>query len=152
MTNLAYSLCPVEDTDLPLWLETKKACYKRYVDQYYGGWIEAQQIQLNTKTFHNASKLTYFRKIVLNNRTVGFLGYDEKSDRIDSITIHMLEEARNHGVGSAFLNQIIALCGNTGKHASLKVFKTNPARRLYERNGFKVYGETDSHYLMEYTP
>lgn len=31
----------------------------------------------------------------------------------------------------------------------LRVLKVNPARRLYERLGFKVVEEADTHYLME---
>jgi hypothetical protein len=31
----------------------------------------------------------------------------------------------------------------------LQVLKVNPARRLYERLGLTVIGETDTHYLMQ---
>ena len=30
----------------------------------------------------------------------------------------------------------------------LRVLQANPVRRLYERHGFAVVGETDSHFLM----
>jgi ribosomal protein S18 acetylase RimI-like enzyme len=31
---------------------------------------------------------------------------------------------------------------------TLQVLKVNPARRLYERLGFRVTGETPTHFLM----
>ena len=35
------------------------------------------------------------------------------------------------------------------KSSYLQVFKSNPAKYLYERLGFTVYGETETHYQME---
>ena len=143
---------PASDADLPAWLETKKACYRTYVDEYYGGWIDDVQIQLNTTAFANALTLTFFRKIVLNGETVGFLGFDEKEDRIDGVTIHMYESMRNHGIGSHYLRELTSRSTNTSKPVYLKVFKSNPAKDLYNRFSFCVYDETDSHYLMRFCP
>jgi len=142
----------VLSSDLTAWIDTKKACYKEYVDQYYGGWVDEIQAELNTATFKKAMQMSYFRKITIGGETVGFQGYDELPDSIAGITIHMYEPARNHGIGSGFLRKVIALSQSTGKPAHLKVFKTNPAQRLYRRFGFAVYDETESHYLMEYRP
>lgn len=142
----------VASTDLAAWIDTKKACYKEYVDQYYGGWKDDQQEKLNSITFEKSMQMHYFKKITLNGSTVGFMGYDEQEDRITGITIHMYEHARNQGVGSRFLRQIIHRCNETGKSAYLKVFKTNPAQHLYSRFGFTVYDQTESHLLMKYTP
>ena len=36
-----------------------------------------------------------------------------------------------------------------GIRTILQVFKDNPAKKLYEQLGFKVYGETETHYQME---
>lgn len=36
-----------------------------------------------------------------------------------------------------------------GIRTILQVFKGNPAKTLYEELGFKVYGETETHYQME---
>jgi ribosomal protein S18 acetylase RimI-like enzyme len=30
----------------------------------------------------------------------------------------------------------------------LRVLRTNPARELYERLGFRIYGTTETHHLM----
>ena len=36
-----------------------------------------------------------------------------------------------------------------GIRTILQVFKDNSAKHLYERLGFKVYGENETHYQME---
>jgi len=150
MRNPEIRLERVEKSDLSAWIDTKKACYQEYVDQYYGGWDDAVQAQLNTSSFESALRMNFFRKVVFGGETVGFMGFNELPDRIAGITVHLYAHARNHGIGSNFLEQITELSRRSGKPAYLKVFKTNPARRLYERFGFGVYGETDSHFLMSY--
>lgn len=143
-----FMLEVVTSSDLPKWLDSKRECYKDYVDQYYGGWFDDVQVRLNKSSFDKARKMSYFRKIVLNGETAGFCGYDVQQDKIVDVTIHMYEFARNKGIGSSFLYHLTECSCTAGKPAYLKVFKTNPAKRLYERFGFTIYGETDSHYLM----
>lgn len=150
MNTQEIRLEAVAHADLPAWIDTKKACYKNYVDQYYGGWVDDIQAKRNTATFEKSLSMTYFRKITIGGSTVGFLGYDEQRDRITGITVHMYAHARNLGIGSGFLAQITERSRITGKPAYLKVFKSNPARILYERFGFRVYNETESHLLMKY--
>lgn len=134
--------------DLSAWLETKKECYHAYVDTYYGGWVDEMQTQLNTVSFAKALDLTCFRKIIHNDMTAGFLGYNVLPDRIADVTIHMRESTRNMGIGSCFLHFLTDLSRKSGKPIYLKVFKTNPARHLYARFGFLIYENTESHFLM----
>lgn len=142
----------VSADDLFAWLETKKECYRAYVDEYYGGWIDEMQIQLNTASFAKALGLTCFRKIIHNNATVGFFGYRVLPDRIADVTIHMCESSRNKGIGSCFLHFLTDVSRKSGKPIYLKVFKTNPARHLYARFGFHIYAETESHFQMIFDP
>lgn len=149
---MTFSFEIVSENDLAAWIDSKRACYKNYVDQYYGGWNDDVQTQLNTNSFVKAQEMAVFRRIVVADQTVGFCGYDIKPDRIDGITIHMYEHIRNHGIGSYFLRQVMEQSNACMIPAHLKVFKTNPARKLYERFGFCVYDESDSHYFMKYVP
>lgn len=142
----------VAPDDLITWLESKKECYRSYVDQYYGGRIDDVQNRLNTKSFTDACAMSFFRKITLEGETVGFFGYNETQDRIDRVTIHMYEHARNHGIGSYFLHELTELSKSSGKTIYLKVFKSNPAQALYQRYGFHTYDETSSHFLMRFSP
>lgn len=143
-----FAVCDVTGADLPAWQESKKVCFREYVDRWYGGWDDEAQLRMNEATFEKSRKLSCLKKVLLHGETVGFLGFDEGPEEITGLLIHVSAPARNQGLGAWFLSQVRAL----GKPASLKVFKDNPARRLYERHGFAVCGETDSHYLMKSLP
>lgn len=138
--------------DFPAYMAVKKACYQKYVDEYYGGWIDGVQFQRNTDVFSRSIRQTCFQKIMLNDRAVGFFGYDVLDDRIDGVSIQMLEEARNQGIGSFFLQQIVQQSDRLKKPIFLKVFRSNPAQRLYQRVGFVIYDASSSHYFMRYDP
>ena len=152
LINKGFSLSKVNNSDLLDYLLVKKKCYKKYVDEYFGGWIDDVQIEKNTTVFNNMNNQSCFQKILFNNETVGFLAYDEQEDKIDGISIQIIEKAQNKGVGSFYLNHITLLSKKNKNPIFLKVFKSNPAKNLYERFGFIIYDETFSHYLMKYVP
>ena len=51
------------------------------------------------------------------------------------------------GIGTAILRDVIRK--NRTRRIHLQTYWENPARFLYERMGFKKYGETKTHWLME---
>jgi len=66
----------------------------------------------------------------------GFVAAD-----IPEISIGVVAEARGKGVGSALLNALLILAREQRYRAvSLSVDRQNPARRLYERKGFRDAG------------
>ena len=56
---------------------------------------------------------------------------------------------KNKGIGTDILNNLLIKNKQKGLKTKLKVFKNSPAKKLYERLGFSVYGENESHYQME---
>jgi GNAT superfamily N-acetyltransferase len=152
LINKGYSLAKVVESDLSDYLIIKKICYEKYVDEYYGGWKNNVQIEMNAKVFNETAKQSAFIKILLNGETVGFFAFDERNDKIGGITIQMTEKAQNKGIGSFYLEHIISISDKNKKPIFLKVFKSNPAQNLYKRYGFKTYDESSTHYLMRYDP
>lgn len=147
-----FSLQDVTIDDFGRYIDVKRACYEKYVNEYFGGWIEDIQIKMNTDVFKNMLKETCFQKILLNNVIVGFFAYDEQVDKIDEVSIQMMESAQHKGIGSFYLRKLTSLSKKTNKPIFLKVFLSNPAQNLYKRFGFEIYSETRSHYLMRYHP
>jgi ribosomal protein S18 acetylase RimI-like enzyme len=152
LKNKGFSFSDVTKSDLSDYLSIKKACYKKYVDEYYGGWIDDVQIEMNTNIFNKLCSKSNFLKILLNGEAVGFFSFDVLENKIAGITIQMIDKAQNMGVGSFYLHHITSLSDKNKTPIFLKVFKSNPAKNLYERFGFTVYDETESHYLMRYDP
>lgn len=152
LKNKGFSFCDVELSDFATYYNISRTCYEKYVDEYFGGWVEETQIKMNTDAFNNEMKETCFKKLLLNGSIVGFLAFDVHDDKIDGIMIQMIEYAQNKGIGSFYLSHIVSLSNQQNKPIFLRVFKTNPAQNLYKRFGFEVYDETHSHYLMRYDP
>ena len=148
LAGLGFALRDVSASDFGDYLDIKKICYEKYVDEYFGGWVNDIQIKMNTDAFNSMMKETCFRKILLDSETAGFFAYDEQDGKIDGVSIEMIEKARNKGMGSFYMRHIIELSEKSGKPVFLKVFKSNPAQNLYKRFGFRVYDETASHFLM----
>ena len=145
-------LADVSETDLQDYIHVKKECFKQYVDEYFGGWVDEVQREKNAKGFRDMLTRTCFKKIVHEHIIVGFFTYNEQEDKIDGVTIQLLESVRNMGIGSFCLKHLTALSAETRKPVFLRVFRSNPARRLYMRFGFVVYDQTASHDLMRYDP
>jgi len=144
LVQLGFALAAVNDEDYHDYFAVKKACYSTYVDEYFGGWIDEIQREMNAAQFQQAKMRSCFAKILLHGKTVGFFSYNEHEDKVDGISIQMLKQARNHGLGSFYLKHILS----KNKQIELTVFKSNPAKELYARHGFVIYDETASHYFM----
>lgn len=58
--------------------------------------------------------------------------------------IQILPARQGRGIGEAVLNALLTDAARAHVPASLSVLHGNPARRLYERLGFRVASETDT--------
>jgi GNAT superfamily N-acetyltransferase len=86
-----------------------------------------------------------------DGRLLGFLGI-EHSTNLDAAVLEKLyvdPAEQNRGVGSALLDKSKELRSD---ELFLWVFQKNPARRLYERNGFVLVKLTDGADNMEREP
>jgi GNAT superfamily N-acetyltransferase len=69
----------------------------------------------------------------------GFIAAD-----VSELAIGVVAEARGKGIGGALLDALLTLAREQGYRAlSLAVDRENPARRLYERKGFRDAGIAD---------
>ena len=152
LIDKGFSFSEVSEKDLSDYLTIKKICYKKYVDEYFGGWIDDVQIEMNTNAFNKLIGKSNFLKILLHDEVVGFFSFDILEDKISGITIQMIDKAQNMGVGSFYLHHITSLSDKNKTPIFLKVFKSNPTKNLYKKFGFTIYEETQSHYLMRYDP
>ena len=74
------------------------------------------------------------------------------SSQPDAVKLHrvfLLPEAQGRGIGTRLVEEVLAASRATRRPVRLRVLRVNPARRLYERLGFKVTGETETHFEME---
>ena len=134
-----------EQDDYNFVYELKKLAYKKYVEKFFGAWNEQQQLDMY-KAFLEERK-NNIKIIIIDNKKAGFI--DGKI--IDEITyeqgnICLAPEFQGQGIGTKLLQNIFKTYRN--KNIKLRVFKTNPAKKLYERLGFITCDETTAHYVM----
>ncbi len=74
----------------------------------------------------------------------GQRGFGYVDAAIPELSIAVLEEYRNWGLGTGLLTQLIENARNRFDAISLSVSEANPACRLYERLGFEPVGEVEN--------
>jgi len=75
--------------------------------------------------------------------------YGFVSEHIPELAIGVKQEARNRGVGSLLLRELLEEAGRQGiVQVSLSVEVDNPALRLYERLGFEKIGREGNAWTM----
>lgn len=136
--------CLLDDYDLLFRL--KEENFKKYIEECWGWDLEDQHRRLKEDLELNISR----KKIIMvNGNSVGVYatGYLDGDFFIEEINI--LKEYQNYKIGSRILNNQLEENASKGIVTKLRVFKNNPAKNLYERLGFKVYKEIETHYYME---
>lgn len=89
--------------------------------------------------------------LICNDEAVmGFISLSRDSKALYIRELHMLDSFRKQGAGSWVLEQMALKARTHGLGLlRLTVFKTNPARRLYQRLGLSIVGEEDCFWRME---
>jgi len=75
--------------------------------------------------------------VLLDGSPIGRLYFTRTSSELRLMEITLLEHCRNRGIGGAISGALIERARAVGLPATLHVEPFNPARRLYERQGFR---------------
>ncbi|MCP4550423.1 MAG: GNAT family N-acetyltransferase [bacterium] len=93
-----------------------------------------------------------FNVILLNGEPVGRLYTDLRPDEIRIIDIALLTAYRRQGIGSIYLNDVLAQARAAGLAVRIHVEHYNPAMSVYKRLGFQKIGDNGVYFLMEWLP
>ncbi len=132
--------------DLEFLFSLLRASLGPYVEQTYGPWKDEEQ---RTRFFASTDPATH-RIVELDGRPVGCLAVRWLPDEVRLDRIFLLPAHQNRGIGTHLVREVVAKARAAGLPVRLRVFRVNPARRLYERLGFAATGETETHVLMEH--
>ena len=131
------------DRDADFLYALHAATMKEYVDKTWG-WDETFQRAIFQQNHHPAE----IQIITWNGKDIGMLSVEERSQDVFLRTIAIHPLYQRQGLGTLIIQQIIADAARQMKSTSLRVLKVNPAKRLYERFGFRIVDETSTHYVM----
>jgi GNAT superfamily N-acetyltransferase len=106
----------------------------------------------HVKSFRRQLVAAPVRIITLDGADVGWL--QTTTDAGSYFLGQMFVEAphQRRGIGTAVMNRLIAEASRAGQAMTLYVVKINPAKRLYERFGFRVAGEDEHKFLVRREP
>ncbi|MCI0636496.1 MAG: GNAT family N-acetyltransferase [Actinobacteria bacterium] len=132
--------------DLEFLFALLRASLGPYVEQTFGPWDDEDQ---RARFFASTDPATH-RVIELDGRPVGCLAVRWLADEVRLDRIFLLPAHQSRGIGTHLVREVVAQACAAGLPVRLRVFRVNPARRLYERLGFATTGETETHVLMEH--
>jgi ribosomal protein S18 acetylase RimI-like enzyme len=123
------------------------------------GWSEAERAGFLAQQFH-AQTVHYeshypgatLDVVLVGGEPAGRLFVHRREASIHVMEIGLLPEFRGRGVGSRLLRAVLDEAAARGVKATINVEPANPARRLYERLGFRVVAEAGFYLAMEAEP
>ena len=96
----------------------------------------------------NKFNLENTRIIEQDGKNIGRLTLINQEGSIHLDNIHFIPEYQSCGIGKKIIEDVINNSKEKHLYVTLQVLRTNPAKALYERLGFKVYDENNTHYFM----
>ena len=140
---MKYFLRQAKTTDYDFLYRLKVTCLKEYVAAIWGWDDDFQRSHFAAHFDPAASHI-----VVVCGRDAGQLSVIDRPEERYLSGIYLLPAYQGQGLGSQIIGDVLASARNEDRPVSLQVLVGNPARRLYERLGFKVVGRTATHTLM----
>ncbi|HEX8144747.1 MAG TPA: GNAT family N-acetyltransferase [Pyrinomonadaceae bacterium] len=120
-------------------------------------WNEAQKeafLRMQFQAQHDHYQIHYpkasYEIILSDERPVGRLYVARQDEKILIIDMTLLPAARNKGIGTPIIKDLMAESAKTGKGLEIYVESFNPSLRLFQRLGFSKIGEEGVYLLMEW--
>lgn len=139
-----FALRKATATDIPYLLELRDITMRRYLEE----------------TGSPTSQKAYLERIMLHFEDANIIEVDGHSAGLFKATflpktqqwfvvqIQVHPDYQNHHIGSRLLRDLINRAKQEQVAVTLGVLKSNPARSLYERLGFRAVAETEFEYEM----
>lgn len=140
-----FRIRPATGADLPLCWQLHQDTLKPYVAATWG-WKQAVQLARFEAGFDPGVR----QIIEIEGRPSGVLQVDYATTPVRLFNMQITPPFQRRGLGTEIVRNIIEQAN--GRAVWLQVLKVNPARRLYERMGFRITEETATHFQMLYAP
>jgi ribosomal protein S18 acetylase RimI-like enzyme len=135
-----YASTRADEMAMLPWTDEQKAAFVAHQ-------FEAQDAHYRTH-YEGAA----FDVVEVDGEPAGRLYVHRGPSEIRIIDIALTPAYRGRGLGTGLLQALIAEAADGGRTLSIHVEMNNPARRLYERLGFRPAGEHGPYVLMERPP
>lgn len=127
--------------------EANARAYEEVVARQFGKWDG----ELQKGYFDDKWRRADFEVVECDGGRAGAIWTTDEGDHLWLREIFLHPDHQGKGIGTRLLRQELAAARRLGKALRLRVLRENRARFLYERLGFAVCGETETHFWMETT-
>jgi ribosomal protein S18 acetylase RimI-like enzyme len=134
----AIRLRPASADDLPFLLNLRRLTMT--------GHLQRAGMPIDDETHDRRIRAHFDDAMIVCNddEAIGLLKVTRATDEWHVHQIQILPAHQGRGIGEAVLNALLADAARAHVPVSLSVLHGNPARRLYERLGFRCESETDT--------
>jgi ribosomal protein S18 acetylase RimI-like enzyme len=143
-TREALTFRQATETDIPFLLELRRRTMSEHLR---ASGIEPSESERRARVL---ASFDCAEIILLAGAPVGLLKVVRGPDNWGLVQIQIVPEKQGRGFGSTILEKLLADAVNAQVTVRLSVLKVNPARQLYERLGFRIVGQNDHAYDMEF--
>mgnify|MGYP000563144933 CR=1 FL=1 len=133
-----------EFSDRPFLLALRKSSMNEHLHAAGIKLNDEQHLQRIDEFFEESFLIKY------NSKSIGLVKLGMLSDRLHIRQLQIMPEFHNVGIGSKVVGLIKKKALERSLPVTLNVLLENPAKRLYERQGFFVEGQTDLEYQMRW--
>jgi ribosomal protein S18 acetylase RimI-like enzyme len=135
---------PATETDIPFLLELRRQTMSEHLR---ASGIEPSESERRKRVL---AQFECAEIIMLAGSPVGLLKVVRSPDDWHLVQIQIVPEQQRKGFGTTILEKLLADAVQARAAVSLSVLRANPARRLYERLGFRIVGHNDRAYDMKF--
>jgi GNAT superfamily N-acetyltransferase len=141
--HATLALRPALPADAEFVFRLTEVCMRHYAEQTWGQWNET----LTRDSFVPGTH----RIIQYGGEDIGCIELIESSDELQLNKLYIWPDHQNQGIGTRLMSEAVADARIRQKPLRLSVLAVNPARRFYERLGFRLTRSTPERHYLEWT-
>lgn len=141
-----FTIRPAHESDIEFLFQLLKAALGPYIAETWG---EFDDVYQRTR-FDGVTRVEDHKIVEISGESIGCICALEREHELRIVRVFILPEYQGQGIGTRIVEDLLSSARQRGVPTRLRVLKVNPARRLYERLGFDIIDETDTHYEMAY--
>lgn len=141
----AIALRQAKITDAEFIYRVVETTMRVYVEQIWGSFSE----DYNRKNVAESLASGIYSVIQYEGQDIGALAVERHATHIQLTQLYIVPSHQNRGIGTALIRELAREAKESSRPLRLRVLSVNPARRLYEREGFRVTSTTPERVFME---
>lgn len=131
------------ESDIPFLLILRKITMDQHI--LNAGLVLSEENHLNRIHY----RFDCAQIVQYDDKDVGLLKVVKEDNVWDLVQVQIHPSLQGKGVGQALVTDVLADAYKNKAAVKLSVFKQNPAKKLYDRLGFKIESETETTYEMQ---